>query len=136
MMSLPPEFEAAVKNGPSDNSEMHARALERLASDIRNGALVGGHMRATAEVSEGVPIIKDGKAWENNRPTGRVLHQIELIIDRNALPKSEPIELPPGAKAEPVDRRHASCVEAWPDCWTGGFNPSCCRFPKSCSCDI
>lgn len=33
-------------------------------------------------------------------------------------------------------RRLRACVEAWPDCETGDYNPSCCRFPKSCSADI
>lgn len=31
-------------------------------------------------------------------------------------------------------RRLRACVEAWPDCSTGDYHPSCCRFPKSCSC--
>lgn len=35
-----------------------------------------------------------------------------------------------------VDRRHAECVENWPDCYTMGYDPRCCRFPKSCSCDV
>lgn len=30
--------------------------------------------------------------------------------------------------------RLRSCVEEWEDCWEGGYNPNCCRFPKSCSC--
>ena len=33
-----------------------------------------------------------------------------------------------------VKPRLRSCVEAWPDCHTFGYNPACCRFPKSCSC--
>jgi hypothetical protein len=33
-------------------------------------------------------------------------------------------------------RRLRSCVEAWPDCFTGGYDPSCCRFPKSCSATV
>jgi hypothetical protein len=33
-------------------------------------------------------------------------------------------------------RRLKSCIEAWPDCVSGDYNPYCCRFPKSCSCDI
>jgi|SRR5882724_4797786 len=32
--------------------------------------------------------------------------------------------------------RLAECVEAWPDCYSGGYDPHCCRFPKSCSCDV
>jgi hypothetical protein len=34
----------------------------------------------------------------------------------------------------PTDDRDPDCVELWPECHNGGYNPSCCRFPKSCSC--
>lgn len=37
---------------------------------------------------------------------------------------------------EPRPRRLRECVERWPDCVTGEFNPLCCRWPKSCSADI
>ena len=33
-------------------------------------------------------------------------------------------------------RRLKSCVEVWPDCAEGEYNPYCCRYPKSCSCTI
>ncbi len=33
-------------------------------------------------------------------------------------------------------RRLRACVEAWPDCHTGGYDPVCCRFPKSCSATV
>lgn len=33
-------------------------------------------------------------------------------------------------------RRLAHCVEAWPDAETGGYDPKCCRFPKSCSATV
>lgn len=49
-----------------------------------------------------------------------------------------------GAPTEPADDtapelparrpRLRACIEAWPDCWPDEYNPSCCRFPKSCSC--
>ena len=32
--------------------------------------------------------------------------------------------------------RLKTCVERWPECNDGEFNPACCRFPKSCSCTI
>lgn len=35
--------------------------------------------------------------------------------------------------AEPSDRRERACVENWPECVSGGYDPRCCRFPKSCS---
>lgn len=34
------------------------------------------------------------------------------------------------------DRRLRACAEAWPACQEGEYNPSCCRFPKSCSCTV
>ena len=33
-------------------------------------------------------------------------------------------------------RRLKACIEAWPGCATSEYDPRCCRFPKSCSCDI
>ncbi|WP_332619200.1 hypothetical protein [Aurantimicrobium sp.] len=40
-----------------------------------------------------------------------------------------------GKPALPVDNRHPQCVKEWPDCYSGGYDPACCRFPKSCSCE-
>lgn len=31
--------------------------------------------------------------------------------------------------------RDPQCVERWPACGTGLYDPRCCRFPKSCSAD-
>lgn len=33
-----------------------------------------------------------------------------------------------------ADGRDIECVAAWPECQSGGYDPRCCRFPKSCSC--
>lgn len=33
-------------------------------------------------------------------------------------------------------RRLRECVQAWPECYEGGYDPHCCRFPKSCSCTV
>jgi hypothetical protein len=43
---------------------------------------------------------------------------------------------PPASLREPIRAvpRIRACVEAWPDCESGEYNPACCRFPKSCSC--
>jgi hypothetical protein len=32
------------------------------------------------------------------------------------------------------DDRDPECVKQWPECFSGGYDPRCCRFPKSCSC--
>lgn len=37
-------------------------------------------------------------------------------------------------KMEEELRRLKQCVKNWPECKDGDYNPSCCRFPKSCSC--
>lgn len=34
------------------------------------------------------------------------------------------------------DPRDPNCIAHWPDCVGGGYDPRCCRFPKSCSCDV
>lgn len=31
------------------------------------------------------------------------------------------------------ERRIRTCVEQWPECESGMYDPRCCRFPKSCS---
>jgi len=36
----------------------------------------------------------------------------------------------------PARFRLKSCVEQWPDCEEGMYDPRCCRFPKSCSCTV
>lgn len=33
-------------------------------------------------------------------------------------------------------RRLRECVERWPEAETGAYDPSCCRFPKSCSASV
>ena len=32
--------------------------------------------------------------------------------------------------------RNPDCVERWPECEDGAYDPRCCRFPKSCSCSL
>lgn len=31
------------------------------------------------------------------------------------------------------DTRSEACKTVWPECHSGEYDPSCCRFPKSCS---
>lgn len=33
----------------------------------------------------------------------------------------------------PIETELSACLKAWPDCESGEYHPSCCRFPKSCS---
>lgn len=34
-----------------------------------------------------------------------------------------------------LNGRDPSCIKEWPECYSGGYDPHCCRFPKSCSCE-
>jgi hypothetical protein len=47
-------------------------------------------------------------------------------------------DAPPAAGEADTTPTHRlrGCVERWPDCEEGTYNPSCCRFPKSCSCTV
>ncbi len=38
-------------------------------------------------------------------------------------------------QASPQPETDPACRERWPECRQGGYDPACCRFPKSCSCD-
>ncbi len=35
-----------------------------------------------------------------------------------------------------MSNRLPICVEQWPECSEGEYDPRCCRFPKSCSCEV
>lgn len=45
-----------------------------------------------------------------------------------------PTNPPPRGNGRP--RRLLACVQTWAQCAEGTFNPSCCRYPKSCSCTV
>jgi len=53
------------------------------------------------------------------------------ILDTLRRAIREPME--PAAAAAP-DTREPGCIMRWPDCYNDGYDPRCCRFPKSCSC--
>jgi hypothetical protein len=58
--------------------------------------------------------------------TGLVQQMLEQGPQETHVEASEPIHHP--------RPRLRSCVEEWPECYEGGYNPKCYRFPKSCSC--
>jgi hypothetical protein len=48
-----------------------------------------------------------------------------------------PVDREPAVESPVVIRpRLKACVEKWPECEEGQYNPACCRFPKSCSCTV
>lgn len=68
-------------------------------------------------------LVDSGADWVEK---ARILR---LALDASpSLPMPTPTPEP--------ERRLRACVEAWPNCATGEYNPACCRFPKSCSCTV
>lgn len=74
------------------------------------------------------------EAW----PVRELNHAAEH--DWKALPQAvrDDYEKPQGSGAwvfgALVTVRDLACIEAWPECEDGHYDPRCCRFPKSCSC--
>jgi hypothetical protein len=47
-------------------------------------------------------------------------------------------DTPPGMVLDQLaqqDLRASDCIKQWPECESGAYDPRCCRFPKSCSCE-
>lgn len=72
----------------------------------------------------GVPQVSMAERYPRHCTTSDGSHENLVDTDR-ALPDV----------AEPR-RRIRACVENWPEAETGGYDPRCCRFPKSCSADV
>jgi hypothetical protein len=66
--------------------------------------------------------------WENSAEIAE-----DIIADIRALS-----DTPPGTMSGQLakqDLRAADCIKQWPECESGAYDPRCCRFPKSCSCE-
>lgn len=60
----------------------------------------------------------------------------ELWAALDKVPPEGEVSVPEDPNPIPRRRRLAGCVERWPECSTGDYDPRCCRFPKSCSCEV
>jgi hypothetical protein len=66
--------------------------------------------------------------WENSAEIAE-----DIIADIRVLS-----DTPPGTMSGQLakqDLRAADCIKQWPECESGAYDPRCCRFPKSCSCE-
>ena len=129
-------------------------ALRQQARDAHRtlGLLDGAEFIAQAVVD--IPALCDAVldlADEVERQQATIDAQREAMIANGALYASQAAELARlriVAKLDPqtIERfaalmeegvsRDPQCVEQWPECWDGGYDPRCCRFPKSCSCAV
>ena len=73
---------------------------------------------------------------ERRETAVRAISELDAFI--YSLTEPEPAETEPIDKPVMLDGetwvRLPSCVERWPECESFGYDPRCCRFPKSCSC--
>jgi hypothetical protein len=70
--------------------------------------------------------------WESvEAAVTKVLELVERDYHVFRRPTAEQIAALPKPK-----RRLRECVEAWPAAETGGYDPRCCRWPKSCSASV
>lgn len=66
---------------------------------------------------------------DQNLPGPTDLYNIKVVNDGECRVCGEaPLDIP-------RRKRLRSCVEQWSACRDGTYNPSCCRFPKECSCE-
>jgi hypothetical protein len=105
-------FLARVQQAKRDALEEAARRLEELHKNHKYNPQTGegsehdaGYYRAIAEGVAHIRALSDA-------PSGMVLGQL--------------------AKQ---DLRSPDCIKQWPECEPGAYDPRCCRFPKSCSCE-
>jgi hypothetical protein len=115
-MALNPAIHKAVKaeitQAKREALEEAARRLEELHKNHKYNPQTGegsehdtGYYRAIAEGVAHIRALSDA-------PSGMVLGQL--------------------AKQ---DLRSPDCIKQWPECEPGAYDPRCCRFPKSCSCE-
>jgi len=84
-------------------------------------------VRLRAQIAEALAV-----AEYHNNTLGK---RIAAILSRGSRGAAEPSDQATvkQSPAEPSERREPSCVANWPGCYSGGYDPACCRFPKSCS---
>lgn len=110
--------------------EVHAKDL--IVGDwlmpVDNFVVAGGQL-VDADGGNIAPIEAVEHGIENGRGVAVTIRGKVQAIPVNAWCKVLRID-----PREPGDYREPECVRAWPECHNGDYNPSCCRWPKSCSC--
>ena len=71
-------------------------------------------------------ILQDLREMAGEKP--------EIITAAIRALSDTPSDMVPGQLAK-QDLRSPDCIKQWPECESGAYDPRCCRFPKSCSCE-
>jgi hypothetical protein len=64
------------------------------------------------------------------------IEMLEAAQNQPAQAVTDPTWTDTPAPASSLVERNPECVANWPGCYEGGYDPHCCRFPKSCSCEV
>jgi hypothetical protein len=81
--------------------------------------------------------VDDLVAWLTmlrDNSTGIATRYDERLARIVALLQQLPAPAPAVVPVAVTDDRDPECVARWPECVPDGYDPRCCRFPKSCSC--
>jgi hypothetical protein len=123
----------AVLDGPAAPPQEPHLTPEAGAGPLRNEPAVDG----PCDCGTCVAIAEDRAARQQVEEP-----YVERITDDNGdeLERGADTDAP-AMEAHPTtgpvrEPRLKACVEAWPECYEGGYDPACCRFPKSCSADV
>ena len=142
---------AMVEHGPDETPALrvHADELRRwkaaeARADLAEARL--GHIADALKDLDGRPhevlghremltlvnAIRDALAWtpDDTAETTQVGVPFRFAADGPWFTRDEH-----GRLTEVDDTRDPNCIERWPECVSGGYDPRCCRFPKSCSCE-
>lgn len=125
-------FEHAA--GDSDQEDRKAATIWGLRAVLARttplAPVINAPTYSLKEISDW--IVECTEDLKSNLWAARVAHPDSMAIVAAALHDliySRYSEVP-----QETDNRDPSCIEQWPDCVNGGYDPKCCRFPKSCSC--
>ena len=91
--------------------------------------------------ARGAETAPCANAWEVSKLIASLQARVEALEagQKNKAPGSIRGELMTNLPVTPppeMVERNPECVASWPDCYEGGYDPRCCRFPKSCSCEV
>lgn len=108
--------------GGGDHTEDERFPVVRLGDDGTSW-LLHGHTHSDVAIDRDKRMVNVGlDAWD--------LAPIPIERVRQDIAAGS-MEAP---RIVPPRPRLKSCIEEWPECVDGEYNPSCCRFPKTCSC--
>jgi hypothetical protein len=129
----------ATQHAHADLSRLSDAEREQVTQELAKPAAwrpldiettYGSEAAADAAQILRAPIVVEG-TFEHGGETYRFKAKPERVDAMTEL-RAASAEARPAGLVE----RDPECVANWPDCYEGGYDPSCCRFPKSCSCEV